>query len=75
MYTHGVITSDFILVFGDLVSNIRLDEVVKVHKARRKVDRDATMTIVVKETGVKQRSRSFSYTPSSSLSLVDSRPG
>ncbi|GJJ12053.1 hypothetical protein Clacol_006294 [Clathrus columnatus] len=57
VYTHGVITSDFILVFGDLVSNVRLDEIVKIHKARRKVDRDAIMTIVVKEAGTEQRSK------------------
>lgn len=45
------------LVFGDLVSNVRLDEVVKAHKARRKVDKDAIMTMVVKEAGAQHRSR------------------
>jgi hypothetical protein len=57
VYTHGVITSDFVLVFGDLVSNVRLDEVVRAHKARRRTDKDAIMTMVVKEAGAEHRTR------------------
>ena len=57
IYTHGIITNDFVLVTGDLVSNVRIDEVVRVHKERRKVDRDAIMTMVVKESGVAHRTR------------------
>lgn len=57
IYTHGIITNDFVLVTGDLVSNVRIDEVVRVHKERRKVDRDAIMTMVVKESGVTHRTR------------------
>ena len=57
IYTHGIITNDFVLVTGDLVSNVRIDEVVRVHKERRKVDRDAIMTMVVKESGVVHRTR------------------
>lgn len=57
IYTHGIITSDFVLVTGDLVSNIRIDEVVKAHKERRKTNKDAIMTMVVKESGVKHRTR------------------
>jgi len=62
IYTHGIITNDFVLVTGDLVSNIRIDEVVRVHKERRKVDRDAIMTMVVKESGVVHRTRSARVT-------------
>ncbi|KAI9510867.1 nucleotide-diphospho-sugar transferase [Russula earlei] len=50
IYTHGIITSDFVLVSGDLVSNIRIDEVVRAHKERRKTNKDAIMTMVVKES-------------------------
>jgi len=43
---------------GDLVSNIRIDEVVKIHKERRKgVDRDAIMTMVVKPIGATPSAR------------------
>lgn len=45
------------LVFGDLVSNVRLDEVVRAHKARRRTDKDAIMTMVVKEAGAEHRTR------------------
>ncbi|KAH9050720.1 nucleotide-diphospho-sugar transferase [Lactarius hengduanensis] len=58
IYTHGIITSDFVLVSGDLVSNIRIDEVVRAHKDRRKVNKDAIMTMVVKESGTTHRTRS-----------------
>ncbi|KAG1756540.1 nucleotide-diphospho-sugar transferase [Suillus paluster] len=58
IYTHGIITSDFVLVTGDLVSNIRIGEVVRQHKERRKTDKDAIMTMVVKQSGVNHRTRS-----------------
>ncbi|KZT68221.1 nucleotide-diphospho-sugar transferase [Daedalea quercina L-15889] len=58
IYTHGIITSDFILVTGDLVSNIRIDEVVRMHKERRRTNKDAIMTMVVKESGPQHRTRS-----------------
>ncbi|KAI9571225.1 nucleotide-diphospho-sugar transferase [Boletus coccyginus] len=58
IYTHGIITSDFVLVTGDLVSNIRIDEVVRVHKERRKTNKDAIMTMVVKASGARHRTRS-----------------
>ena len=57
IYTRGLVTGDFILVMGDLVSNINLDEVVRVHRARRKVNKDAIMTMVVKEAAVEHRTR------------------
>ena len=57
IYTHGIITSDFVLVTGDLVSSVRIDEVVRVHKERRRTNKDAIMTMVVKESGVRHRTR------------------
>ena len=61
IYTHGIITSDFVLVTGDLVSNIRIDEVVRAHKERRRTNKDAIMTMVVKESGFQHRTRWVSY--------------
>ncbi|KAI0375033.1 nucleotide-diphospho-sugar transferase [Pilatotrama ljubarskyi] len=58
IYTHGIITSDFVLVTGDLVSNVRIDEVVRAHKERRRTNKDAIMTMVVKESGAAHRTRS-----------------
>ncbi|KAG6911456.1 hypothetical protein DXG01_014530 [Tephrocybe rancida] len=57
IYTRGLVTSDFVLVMGDLVSNIRIDEVVRVHKERRKTNKDAIMTMVVKEGGARHRTK------------------
>jgi len=57
IYMRGLVTSDFVLVMGDLVSNVKIDEVVKVHKERRKRNKDAIMTMVVKESGVRHRTR------------------
>lgn len=61
IYTRGIITTDFVLVMGDLVSNVQIDEVVRVHKERRKTNRDAIMTMVVKESGVTHRTRSVGF--------------
>ena len=57
IYTHGIITSDFVLVSGDLVSSVRIDEAVEAHKSRRKTNKDVIMTMVVKESGVRHRTR------------------
>lgn len=57
IYTHSIITSDFVLVMGDLVSNVRIDEVVRIHKERRKRNPNAIMTMVVKESGASHRTR------------------
>ena len=57
IYTHGIITGDFVLVAGDLVSNVRIDDVVRAHKARRRANKDAIMTMVVKESGARHRTR------------------
>ena len=57
IYTHGIISSDFVLVHGDLVSNVRIDEIVRLHKERRRSNRDAIMTIVVKEASAVHRTR------------------
>ncbi|KAG0628658.1 hypothetical protein M758_1G043500 [Ceratodon purpureus] len=44
----GVVRGDFVLVSGDTVSNMSLKEVVKEHQERRKKDKLAVMTMVVK---------------------------
>jgi NDP-sugar pyrophosphorylase family protein len=61
IYTRGLVTSDFVLVMGDLVSNVKIDQVVRAHKERRKKNKDAIMTMVVKESGVRHRTRSVFF--------------
>jgi translation initiation factor eIF-2B subunit epsilon len=46
----GIINSDpFILITGDVISNMDLKKAIAAHKARRQLDNDAIMTIVMKK--------------------------
>ncbi|KAG8970882.1 hypothetical protein FRC03_000100, partial [Tulasnella sp. 419] len=55
--TKQIISSDFVLVTGDVVSSVRIDEVVKEHKERRKLSKDPIMTMVMREVGPRDRPR------------------
>ncbi|KAI8107409.1 hypothetical protein M9435_002440 [Picochlorum sp. BPE23] len=43
-----VLTSDFVLVSGDVITNINLGKALNEHKSRRKTDKSAIMTMVLK---------------------------
>ncbi|OTB01972.1 hypothetical protein M426DRAFT_323057 [Hypoxylon sp. CI-4A] len=47
----NIIGGDFVLVHGDLVANIPLDEALAAHRARREANRDSCMTMVLREAG------------------------
>ncbi|KAI1102156.1 nucleotide-diphospho-sugar transferase [Jackrogersella minutella] len=47
----NIIGGDFILVHGDLVSNIPLEGALAAHRARREANRDSCMTMVLREAG------------------------
>lgn len=47
----NIIGGDFILVHGDVVSNIPLDGALAAHRARREANRDSCMTMILRETG------------------------
>lgn len=47
----GLIEGDFILVHGDLVSNISLDGALAAHRARKEANRDSIMTMVLRDGG------------------------
>ena len=44
------VRGDFVLVSGDTVSNMSLKEVLQEHKERRKLDKLAVMTMVLKRS-------------------------
>ncbi|KAK5625741.1 hypothetical protein RRF57_001457 [Xylaria bambusicola] len=44
-----IIGSDFLLVHGDLVSNLSLEGALAAHRARREANRDSCMTMVLRE--------------------------
>lgn len=47
----NIIAGDFILVHGDVVSNMQLDAALAKHRARREANRDACMTMVLRSVG------------------------
>ncbi|ORZ38414.1 nucleotide-diphospho-sugar transferase [Catenaria anguillulae PL171] len=49
--TKSLIKSDFILVNADVVSNLKLEPVLALHKERRAKDKNAIMTMVLKDGG------------------------
>ncbi|TPX75512.1 hypothetical protein CcCBS67573_g03213 [Chytriomyces confervae] len=53
-----LLKSDFILVSGDVVSNMDLGKALGEHRARRLVDKNAIMTMVVKTASPTHRTRS-----------------
>ncbi|KAG0229127.1 nucleotide-diphospho-sugar transferase [Mortierella sp. GBAus27b] len=54
-----LIDTDFILVTGDVVSNMKLDKVLEEHRARRQADKSAIMTMVLKKASPQHRSRAL----------------
>ncbi|EEB07383.1 translation initiation factor eIF2B epsilon subunit [Schizosaccharomyces japonicus yFS275] len=65
-----LITSDFILVSGDVVSNVPLADVLAKHRARREVDKNSIMTMVVREASPYHRTRAQSE---SSVFVIDKK--
>ncbi|KAF3806010.1 putative translation initiation factor eIF-2B subunit epsilon [Colletotrichum gloeosporioides] len=50
----GIMDGDFILVHGDVVSNISLDAALKSHKARKEVSATNIMTVVLRSGGAEE---------------------
>lgn len=51
-----LITRDFITVSGDVVSNYPIEEALAKHRARRQIDKNAIMTMILRETNISHRS-------------------
>lgn len=58
-----LITGDFIAVSGDVISNFPIDEALSKHRARRQADRNAIMTMVLREAGAQHRTKASSVSP------------
>jgi len=59
----AILTNDFIIVYGDVVSNLPLESALAKHKARRAVDKSAIMTMVLREADQNHRTNVHGYTP------------
>ncbi|CAO3615447.1 unnamed protein product [Mucor fragilis] len=63
-----LITTDFILTTGELISNIKLDKVLEEHRARKKTDKNSIMTMLLKEAS---RTHSARAKDSNSVFVLD----
>lgn len=59
----ALMTGDFLLVSGDVVSNISIGPVLAKHRARRENNRNAIMTMVLREAGSEHRTKSTGRIP------------
>lgn len=59
----ALMTGDFLLVSGDVVSNISIGPVLAKHRARREKNRNAIMTMVLREAGSEHRTKSTGRIP------------
>lgn len=59
----ALMTGDFLLVSGDVVSNISIGPVLAKHRARREKNRNAIMTMVLREAGSEHRTKSTGRRP------------
>lgn len=58
-----VITGDFIVVSGDVISNLPIEGALAKHRARRQADKNAIMTMVLREAGRNHRTKSSGVSP------------
>lgn len=58
-----LITGDFLVVSGDVISNLPIEGALAKHRARREKDKDAIMTMILREAGRKHRTKASSVSP------------
>ncbi|KAL4955665.1 nucleotide-diphospho-sugar transferase [Aspergillus filifer] len=58
-----LITGDFIVVSGDVISNLPIESALAKHRARRQANKNAIMTMVLREAGRKHRTKASSVSP------------
>ena len=53
----GLLAGDFLVVSGDVVANFAISDALTKHKARRQKDKNAIMTMLLREIGPSQRAQ------------------
>jgi NDP-sugar pyrophosphorylase family protein len=61
--TRGLLVGDFVMVYGDVVSNLPLESALAAHRARRAKDKNAIMTMVLREAGTTHRTKAQGTSP------------
>jgi len=58
-----ILTGDFIVVYGDIISNFPMDAALAAHRARRAKDKNAIMTMVLRAAGPSHRTKAQGNSP------------
>jgi translation initiation factor eIF-2B subunit epsilon len=61
--SRSLLTGDFLLVYGDVISNLPLESALAAHRARRVKDKNAIMTMVLREAGANHRTKARGTSP------------
>lgn len=61
--SRSLLVGDFLLVYGDVVSNLPLESALAAHRARRAKDKNAIMTMVLREAGNSHRTKARGSSP------------
>jgi translation initiation factor eIF-2B subunit epsilon len=69
----GLITGDFLAISGDVVSNFPIAEAMAKHKARRQRDKNAIMTMLLREMGPRKPSRERLVVPTFVIDPIKDR--
>ncbi|KAF4300801.1 eIF4-gamma/eIF5/eIF2-epsilon [Botryosphaeria dothidea] len=59
----GFLVGDFLIVYGDVISNLPLEAALAAHRARRAKDKNAIMTMVLREAGTVHRTKAQEARP------------
>lgn len=59
----AVLTGDFLVVYGDIISNLPLEAALAAHRERRSKDKNSIMTMVLREAGTNHRTKSQGTLP------------
>lgn len=54
-----LITSDFLLVSGDVVSTLELHPILQQHRQRRQADKNAIMTMILRQASINHRTKYY----------------
>ncbi|KAF1945680.1 translation initiation factor eIF-2B subunit epsilon [Clathrospora elynae] len=61
--SRALLVGDFLMVYGDVVSNLPLESALTAHRARRAKDKNAIMTMVLREAGATHRTKARGTSP------------
>ena len=59
----GLLTGDFVCVYGDVVASVGIEDAIRAHKQRREKSKNAVMTMVLREAGDQHRTKSHGTRP------------